>query len=134
MLAADSRGDRCLQEDFQSVFAALKAVRLLQAGLEEAAIRDALSETLVRAGIEHCCEFVFSPHCRADLWVSGIVVEVKKQRPVRASFEAQVKRYAEKENVRGLIVVLERSIQLPRCIAGKPVAVLSLNAQWGIAL
>lgn len=119
---------------FDSVLQALRTVRLRHQGLHEAEIHDALSKALVGAGIAHRREFTFAPRCRADLWVQGIAIEVKKQRPVRAALLAQVTRYAQQPALGGLIVVLERSIDVPATIEGKRVAVLSLNALWGIAL
>ncbi|NMX77582.1 hypothetical protein HBO23_31945 [Pseudomonas sp. WS 5532] len=114
--------------------AALRKVRITEAGLEEYEIHDLLSGALLSAGIFHSRERSFAPRCRADLWVDGIVIEVKKMRPPRAALFDQVTRYASQECVRAVIVVLERSISLPATICGKPVSVLSLNALWGIAV
>lgn len=119
---------------FDLVLEALRVVRLRQVGLDEFEIHDELSEALARAGIAHRREYTFGPRCRADLWIEGIAVEVKKQRPARAALLTQINRYAEQPALRGLIVVLERSIPVPSTIEGKRVAVLSLNALWGIAL
>lgn len=119
---------------FDRVLEALQTVRLREVGLQETAIHDALSAALVAAGIPHRREYAFGPRCRADLWIEGIAVEVKKQRPGRVALLAQLRRYAEQPAVGGLIVVLERSIDVPAVIAGKRAAVLSLNALWGIAL
>lgn len=119
---------------FDRVLDALQTVRLREVGLQETEIHDALSAALVAAGIPHRREFTFAPRCRADLWIHGIAVEVKKQKPARAALLAQIHRYAEQPALGGLIVVLERSIDVPATIAGKRVAVLSLNALWGIAL
>ena len=121
-------------ELFHRVAVALKAVRLQQAGLGEFEIHDALCQVLMEAGIEHRREYTFGPRCRADIWVQGIAIEVKKQRPARAALLAQVQRYSDQSDLSGLIVVLEKSIHLPKEINGKPVAVLSLNSLWGIAL
>lgn len=119
---------------FDRVLEALQTVRLRETGLQETEIHDALSVALVAAGIAHRREYTFGPRCRADLWVHGIAIEVKKQRPARPALLAQIRRYAEQPAVGGLIVVLERSISVPEEINGKRVAVMSLNAQWGIAL
>lgn len=119
---------------FDRTLEALRSVRLRQAGLQEVEIHDALSAALAGAGIPHRREYTFGPRCRADLWVHGVAIEVKKQRPARAALLAQVTRYAQQSALGGLIVVLEKSIPLPPTIEGKRVAVLSLNALWGIAL
>lgn len=119
---------------FDRVLEALRTVRLREAGLQETEIHDALSTALVDAGIGHRREYTFGPRCRADLWIHGIAIEVKKQRPARPALLAQLRRYAEQPALGGLIVVLERSIDVPATIEGKRVVVLSLNALWGIAL
>jgi len=119
---------------FTSVLESLKTVRLVEAGLQETAIHDKLSEALMNSGIAHKREFVFGPRCRADIWVNGIAIEVKKMRPARAALMAQINRYAQQSNLQALIVVLERSVIVPNEIDGKPVAILSLNSLWGIAV
>jgi hypothetical protein len=130
----ESEAGTLIAASFDHVLEALQTVRLREAGLQETAIHDALSAALTSAGIAHRREYTFGPRCRADLWVSGIAIEVKKQRPARAALLAQIKRYAKHPVICGLIVVLERSIDLPAMIEGKRVAMLSLNALWGIAL
>lgn len=119
---------------FDQVLTALRTVRLHEAGLPESDIHAALSNALRATGIEHRREYAFAPRCRADIWVQGICIEVKKQRPPRAALLAQLMRYAEQPSLRGLVVVMERSVNLPAEITGKRVAIVSLNALWGIAL
>lgn len=119
---------------FRHVERALRTVRLQRAGLGEFEIHDALCQALVEAGVAHRREYSFGPRCRADIWIQGIAIEVKKQRPARSVLLAQIQRYADQPSLLGLIVVLERSVLLPKEINGKRVATLSLNALWGIAL
>lgn len=121
-------------QQMTEVLTALRTVRISRAGLEEFDIHDLLVSALVDAQIPHIREYRFAERCRADLWVNGIVIEVKKSRPPLASLMNQVQRYASQRNVRAVIVVLERSVHLPAIISGKPVKVLSLNALWGIAV
>lgn len=116
------------------VIAAISTVRISQAGLQEFSIHDAVCEALTAHGIAHRREHIFGERCRADIWVDGIVIEIKKQRPARASLLGQLGRYASKSTVRAIVAVMERSINLPASIEGKPVSVVSLNALWGIAL
>lgn len=116
------------------VTTALRAVRIRKAGLSEEEIHNELSRAFVQARIPHKREFVFAAGCRADFWIDGVVVEVKKRRPERAKLAAQIARYVEKDNVHAVIVVLERSIGFDDDAFGKPVTVVSLNQQWGISL
>jgi len=112
----------------------LRPLRIGLAGLEEAALRDCVQELLGRAGLLFEKEVSFAPRCRADLWMDGLVIELKKQRPIRAEVLKQLTRYAKTGKVRGIILVLERSIKLPTVIANVPCAVVSLNSLWGMTI
>jgi hypothetical protein len=120
--------------DTGTVMAALKTIRVTKAGLQETELHDDVCAALAQAKITYRREYSFGPRCRADVWVDGIVIEVKKQRPARAKLLAQLLRYAEQPQVRAIVLVLERSVPVPSEIEGKPVFVVSLNALWGIAL
>lgn len=117
-----------------AVLRALRSLRIIRAGQDEADLQEAIAGMLTRYSIPSRREHRFGPHCRADVWCDGVVIEVKKGRPDRASLIGQVTRYAQQPACREIIVVLERSVILPEVIEGKPVHVLSLNANWGVAL
>lgn len=116
------------------VLNAINTVRISRPGQHESSIHDATCAALETHGIDYRREFTFGPRCRADIWVDGIVIEIKKQRPARAALIDQVGRYADKPTARAIVVVMERSIILPSMMSGKPITVISLNALWGIAL
>ncbi len=112
----------------------LKHLRIGVAGLEEAALRDSVQARLESVGLPFQKEFIFAPRCRADLWLDGLVIELKKQRPARADVLNQLTRYARSGVVRGIILVLERHVPIPAEVEGVPCAVVSLNSQWGITI
>jgi hypothetical protein len=117
------------------VLRVLKSVRVAQAGLPEERLQLVISQALTTAGIDHTREKKFAKGCRADFWIErGIVIEVKKRRPVRADLIAQLTRYAQVPGVKHLVVMLERSIVLPPMINGVPLYLVSMNAAWGIAV
>jgi len=118
----------------ETIVAALKTVRLLKAGSSEDDICQEIALALARAAIPYRREFKLSARSRVDFWVDGIVIEVKKERPPRVALLQQVARYASVAPVLGVIVVMERSVPLPQHLHDKPVACVSLNASWGIAL
>ena len=60
--------------------------------------------------------------------------QIKRGKPDRARLIAQLTRYAQCEQLTGLILVAEKSISLPRTTAGKPLQIICLNRLWGIAL
>ena len=75
-----------------------------------------------------------APRCRIDFMAGGIGIEIKKKRPERAKLIAQLARYAACPQVRALIVVAPRGVNLPRRIGEKPVTMLALERLWGISL
>lgn len=120
--------------DIDTVAAALSAVRLTRAGQAETALHDALAAALRAAGLLFLREHVIAPRCRVDLWVDGIVIEVKCGLPDGRAVQAQLARYAAVPAVRGVILVCERRRSLAPEIAGKPVRSLCLNALWSVSV
>ena len=59
---------------------------------------------------------------------------MKKGRPNARELERQLRRYLESEELKALVVVMQRAVYVPECIAGKPVYLISLNRLWGVAL
>ena len=68
------------------------------------------------------------------LTADGIAIEVKKGKPNKASVLRQLQRYAEYEEIQGIILVVETSLTVPHDVAGKPCRALGLQKLWGIAL
>ncbi len=122
---------RCSIDD---VLRVLRSVRVREAGLQEVDIRDRLLDHLLRAGLPAIKEHVFAKGCRADIWIDGIVIEVKKKRPHAGDLLAQLQRYAAATPSRAVVLVLERAVPVPDAIDDKPVVMLSLNSLWGVAL
>ena len=79
-------------------------------------------------------EVSLAPRCRIDFLIGTVGIEVKRGKPNRTALIAQCSRYLESDKLSGLIVVLDKSISLPRQINNKPIAVFGLNRLWGIAL
>lgn len=129
--------DESTEKTLTEIVIALRTVRLGRWGMLEQEIHERLSYALAERAINHRREHVFAAHCRADLWVpvtdGGIVIEVKKRRPVLAQAVAQLHRYARQRCVHAVVLVLERSVPLRQTIEGKPARVVSLNALYGIA-
>ncbi|MBN3729435.1 hypothetical protein G3N98_00585 [Burkholderia sp. Tr-20390] len=117
-----------------TVIRALREVRIGLAGQDESYLTDQIAKQLRAQNLPARTEYRFGPHCRADVWIDGVVVEVKKRRPARAELVAQLERYAAQATCREIVVVLERSVRLTSTIKGKPVHVVSLNSLWGVAL
>lgn len=118
----------------EQVLKALLGIRIGLAGLEEVALRDMVAAHLRERGLACETEVRFPPRCRADIWIDGIVIEMKKSRPPRGETERQLAKYAASGRVRGLILVLERNMPVEAEIEGIPCRVFSLNSQWGLAV
>lgn len=117
----------------ECVMDALSAMRI-GAACTEAELHQLAAETLRRAGIEARHEVRLAPRCRIDFMVGDIGVEIKKKRPVASALAAQLSRYAACDEVRELLVLAPRGVNLPRTIGGKRVTMMGLERLWGISL
>lgn len=115
------------------VIDALSTMRI-GATCSEAELHQQAAEALARAGIEARHEVRLAPRCRIDFMVGGIGVEIKKNRPVASALTAQLARYAACGEVRELLVLAPRGVNLPRTIGGKRVTMMGLERLWGICL
>ena len=117
----------------ERVYEALSALRApLQQG--EYDLHRLVMDALDTAGIPWTHEVKLAPRCRIDLMCGGVGIEIKRGKPDRASLLRQLQRYAACEDVDALILICERTAELPRTVCGKPVHLICLNRLWGIAL
>ncbi len=115
------------------IYAALQSLRApLQQG--EYDLHRLVMDALEDKGITPEHEVSLAPRCRIDLMCGGVGIEIKRGKPQRSKLMEQLTRYARCQQVQGLILVAERSVDLPGSICGKPVKVVCLNRLWGIAL
>ena len=117
----------------EEILEAVSSLRLSPA-IEEYALHNAIADALTARGIAHVHEAQIGPRSRIDFLCDHIGIEVKRGKPVRATLMAQLSRYCACEDVHALILVVERTANLPRSCCGKPVYVLSLNRLWGVSL
>lgn len=71
---------------------------------------------------------------RIDLLCGSIGLEVKRGRPQRTPLLRQLEAYAASELITGLVLIAEWPPRLPNSLCGKPLATVSLQRLWGIAL
>jgi hypothetical protein len=117
----------------EQVIRALKRIRT-QVIIDEFKLHKLISNELDKEGISFKSEFPLGPRNRIDfLTDSGIGIEAKKGKPNELQVINQLIRYAAFEQVRGLILVIERYMDLPEEINGKPVRSIGLRKLWGIA-
>ena len=122
-----------VDEETLRVAEALGAIRCSASAAEEE-LHAQVAQALGAAGIGAAHEVRLAPRCRIDFMAGGIGIEIKKKRPERAKLIAQLARYAACQQVRALIVVAPRGVNLPRRIGEKPVTMRALERLWGISL
>jgi hypothetical protein len=103
--------------------------------IEEYDLQLLIAEELTRERVGFKREYKLGPRNRIDfLTENGIGIEVKKGKPYSAQVIKQLKRYTESPSINGIILVVERNLDLPKTINGKPCTSYGLNKLWGIAL
>ena len=122
-----------MEADMECVEAALCTLRVGASDSEER-LHEQAAEAFARAGLEAAHEVRLAPRCRIDFMVGPVGVEIKKKRPQRAPLVAQLTRYTACEQVKALLVLAPRGVDLPKAIGGKPVKMMSLERLWGIML
>ena len=120
-------------EETEAVLAALRGIRCGAACTEEELHAQVLG-ALSAAGLSPRHEVRLGPRCRIDVMCGNIGIEIKKSRPQRAALLRQIARYAACEQVKALVVVAPRGVDLPRTVCGKRVTMLGLERLWGISL
>ena len=121
-------------EEITHILSALSDVRISRR-MDEELIHRAIMRVFNIRGIRYEHEYKLIPHKRFDFWIDGgVVLEVKKEKPSKITLLNQLNRYTKAEEVRAVIVVLEKSMDIPKYLNKKPIFVISLNANWGIAI
>lgn len=125
--------DSALENDMREILRALSTLRV-PAAPEEYDIHALVSAALERAGIAARHEARLCPGCRIDFLCGYVGIEVKKNRPPRASLMKQIARYAASPDISALILVAPGDLRLPREVCGVPVECVALARLWGVAL
>ena len=125
--------DSALENDMREILRALSTLRV-PAAPEEYDIHALVAAALERAGIAARHEACLCPGCRIDFLCGHVGIEVKKNRPPRASLMKQIARYAASPDISALILVAPGDLRLPREVCGVPVECVALARLWGVAL
>ena len=98
-------------------------------------LQQEIANILKENHIPYSKEYQLGPRNRVDFLAgTGIVIEVKKGKPGKVQVVKQLERYASFDMVSGIVLVVEKNLDIPRKINGKPCVSLGLNKLWGIAL
>ena len=117
----------------QTVLDALKELRSPFA-LYETDIHQMVASRLTEAGLPFVHEAKLAPGCRIDYLVDRVGIEIKKGRPDASAVRQQLMRYAACDGVDAIILLTQRTVNVPKMVMGKPVHVIVLNQLWGVAL
>lgn len=116
------------------VLRALSDIRV-EVTLEEYDLQMVVAERLTSAGICYHREHFLGPRNRIDFLVDGgIGIEVKKGKPARAKVMRQLQRYTSSPEIKAVILVVERNVNISREMNGKTCISFGLNKLWGVAL
>ncbi len=122
-----------MNHEIKQILDVLSTIRISNT-VYEPQIHNEIKKALQGCGIIFKHEYKILTRNRFDFWINGIVIEVKKSRPGKLALLKQLDRYTKVEEVKAVIIVLEKNIDLPKKINGKPIFVKSLNQNWGIAI
>lgn len=125
--------DNTLTKEINAIVCALGTLRL-PAAPEEYDIHAMVSAALESAGISAQHEARLGAGCRIDFLCGHVGIEIKKNRPARATLLKQAARYADSPDVHALIMVAPGDLRLPASINGVPVKCVALARLWGVAL
>jgi len=121
-------------EYLKQVLKTLESIRI-NLVTDEYSLHKLIVQQLTQAEIPFSKEYRLVPRNRIDfLTAGGIGIEVKKGKPYRRHVLEQLKRYAVSPEITAIILVVERNLDLPKEINGKPCHSFGLNKLWGIAL
>lgn len=120
-------------EDIKHILFALSTVQI-STRMDEESIHRKIMDVFDKHIIKYEHEYKLVPHKRFDFWLDGIILEVKKKKPSKITLLNQLNRYTKPDEVKAVIVVLEKSMDLPKHLNNKPIFVVSLNANWGVAI
>lgn len=119
--------------ELDRVLGALGAIRAPRT-VSEYDLHALVSEALAAGGLSFRHEVPLAPRRRIDFLCGQVGVEIKRGKPATAPLLRQLAAYAGSEAVTAMVLVAERPPRLPATICGKPLALVSLQRLWGIAL
>ena len=120
-----------------SIEKVLSALGDLRIGItsDEFQIQSMVEAVLAGCNIPFEKEYRLAPRNRIDFLIDGgIGLEVKRGKPNKVQVTKQLQRYASFEEVKAIVLVVDRTVSIPTQVHGKPCILFGLNRLWGVAL
>lgn len=118
----------------EHIIKALSQIRINPVS-DEYVLQAVIASELCLSKIKFKREYKLGSRNRVDFITGdGFVIEVKKGKPNKTQVIKQLHRYAAFDKVKGIILVVEKNLDVPKEINGKPCISFGLNKLWGIAL
>lgn len=124
------------EDDFNKIIDALGTLRCAPM-MDEYELQQNIAKALMDKHITYSKEYKLGKGMRVDFLTNlGIAIEVKKGKPGRRQVIEQIERYAQCEQVTGVLIVVETGLrnQTEFTGNGKPCRIIGLSKLWGIAL
>lgn len=123
-----------IAEAIKEILSALGRIRIGVTN-SEFEIQQLIDEVLDEQGISYTKEYKLAPRNRIDFFIdSGIGIEVKRGKPNKTQVVRQLERYTSFDEIRAVILVVDRNVSIPDKIKGKRCILFGLNRLWGVAL
>lgn len=120
-------------KDIQRIVEAVSVLRTTP-WQSEAQLHEQVAAALEAAGLPAFHEANLGMRRRIDFLCGKVGIEIKCGKPSRSALLGQLARYAQSDEIEGLVLVVQRGANLPLRVGGKPLRVVSLSKQWGISL
>ncbi len=115
------------------IIAAIKNIRVPFL-TDEYQLHDMVARELAAIGVSFLHEYKLAPRCRIDFLCGNVGIEIKRGRPPHSQLLAQAERYAIHDEIKYMVIIVERTAMLPKMIGGKRMETVALNRLWGVAL
>jgi hypothetical protein len=102
---------------------------------DEFQIQSMVEQALLEHQISFEKEYRLAPRNRIDFFIDGgIGLEVKRGKPNKTQVTKQLQRYATSEEIKAIVLVVDRTVAIPNEINGKKCILFGLNRLWGVSL
>lgn len=133
-MSSISGGECGLPDMMDKVLGVLRSIRI-NVVFEEYELQEMIARIFENSGIAFKKEYKLAARNRIDFLVEGgIGIEVKKGKPNRTQVCRQLERYAAFDEINCVILIVERSVNIPCKVNGKQCVLFGLNRLWGVAL